>query len=52
MRKGKAAKNLGAVRRIVLNILKNDSGVKASLPSKRRRALMNRNYRERLLSLA
>ena len=47
-----AAKNLGTVRRIVLNILKEDPGVKGSLPAKRRRALMNRTYRERLLSLA
>ena len=51
-RKGNAAKNLGAVRRIVLNVLKDDAGVKGSLPAKRRRALMNRSYRERLLSLA
>jgi len=50
--KDNAAKNLGAVRRIVLNILKEDPGVKGSLPAKRRRALMNRIYRERLLSLA
>ena len=46
-----AAKNLGTVRRIVLNILKEDPGQKGSLPSKRRRALMNRTYRERLLAL-
>ena len=46
-----AAKNLGTVRRIVLNILKEDPGVKGSLPVRRRRALMNRTYRERLLSL-
>lgn len=50
--KENAAKNLGTVRRIVLNILKDDPGVKGSLPAKRRRALMNRIYRERLLSLA
>ena len=37
---------------IILNILKDDPGVKGSLPAKRRRALMNRAYRERLLSLA
>ena len=46
-----AAKNLGTVRRIVLNILKEDPGQKGSLPAKRRRALMNRTYRERLLTL-
>lgn len=50
--KGNAAKNLGAVRRIVLNILKEDPRAKGSLPAKRRRALMNRTYREQLLSLA
>ena len=50
--KANAAKNLGTVRRIVLNILKEDPGVKGSLPAKRRRALINRSYRERLLSLA
>lgn len=50
--KANAAKNLGTVRRIVLNILKEDPGIKGSLPAKRRRALMNRTYRERLLSLA
>lgn len=50
--KENAAKNLGAVRRIVLNILKEDPGVKGSLPIKRLRALMNHTYRERLLSLA
>ena len=50
--KENAAKNLGTVRRIVLNILKMDRGVKGSLPAKRLRALMNRTYRERILSLA
>lgn len=51
-RSGNAAKNLGAVRRIVLNILKEDPGVTGSLRAKRRRALMNYSYRERVLSLA
>jgi predicted transposase YbfD/YdcC len=50
--KANAAKNLGSMRRIVLNILKDDKGVKGSLPTKRLRALMNHVYRERLLSLA
>jgi predicted transposase YbfD/YdcC len=50
--KANAAKNLGSMRRIVLNILKEDKGVKGSLPKKRLRALMNHVYRERLLSLA
>jgi hypothetical protein len=39
------------MRRIVLNILKDDKGVKGSLPTKCLRALMNHVYRERLLSL-
>jgi hypothetical protein len=53
-RKANAAKNLGTVRRIVLNIFKEDPGIKGSLPAKSRRALtlMNRTYRKRLLSLA
>ena len=49
---GNAAKNLASVRRIVLNILNNDTGVVKSMPQKRLRALMNIAYRERLLSLA
>lgn len=49
---GNAAKNLATVRRIVLNILSNDTGVIKSMPQKRLRALMNQSYRERLLSLA
>ena len=52
IRKANAAKNLGTVRRIVLNTLKEDPGIKGSLPAKPRCALMNRTYRERLLSLA
>ena len=49
---GNAAKNLATMRRIVLNILNNDTGVIKSMPQKRLRALMNQSYRERLLSLA
>jgi len=48
---GNAAKNLATMRRIVLNILNNDTGVIKSMPQKRLRALMNQSYRERLLSL-
>jgi len=33
-------------------MLKEDPGIKGSLPAKLRRALMNRTYRQRLLSLA
>lgn len=47
-----AAKNLGTVRRIVLNILNSDPGTVKPLPRKRLQALMNIAYRERLLSLA
>lgn len=48
-----AAKNLGVLRRIVLNILKEDkqSG-KISLNKKRLKAAVDQNYREKLLSLA
>jgi len=49
---GNAAKNLGTVRRIVLNILNDDTGTVKTLPKKRFQALMNIAYRERLLSLA
>lgn len=50
---GNAAKNLGALRRIVLNLLKMDpTGSKKSLPMKRLNALVNPAYREKLLSLA
>lgn len=49
---GNAARNLGTVRRIVLNILKDDPGIIKTIPRKRFEALMNITYRERLLSLA
>lgn len=49
---GNAAKNLGTLRRIVLNILHDDPGIVKTVPKKRREALLNRTYRERLLSLA
>ena len=48
---GHAAKNLGALRRIVLNLLKIDLTDTRSLPKKRRRALLDLNYRNSLLSL-
>ncbi len=47
-----AAKNLGTVRRIVLNMLNSDTGKVKTLPKKRFQALMNQSYRERILSLA
>lgn len=49
---GNAAKNLGTVRRVVLNILKSDTQNKKSIPKKRFSALMDTIYREKLLSLA
>ena len=49
---GNAAKNLGTVRRIVLNLLNQDGSTIKSLPKKRRQALLNLAYRESILSLA
>ncbi len=49
---GNAAKNLGTLRRVVLNILHDDPGIVKTVPKKRREAMLNRTYRERLLSLA
>lgn len=49
---GHAAKNLGALRRIVLNLLKIDLTDTRSLPKKRRRAMLDLTYRDSLLSLA
>ena len=51
-RAGNAAKNLGTVRRIVLNLLNTDNSTVKSLPKKRRQALLNHSYRESILSLA
>jgi predicted transposase YbfD/YdcC len=51
-RAGNAAKNLGTVRRIVLNMLNQDGSTIKSLPKKRRQALLNYSYRESILSLA
>lgn len=49
---GQAAKNLGTLRRIVLNLLKIDLTDTRSLPKKRRRAMLDLAYRNSLLSLA
>jgi predicted transposase YbfD/YdcC len=49
---GHAAKNLGALRRIVLNPLKIDLTDTRSLPKKRRRAMRDLTYRDSLLSPA
>ena len=49
---GHAAKNLGTVRRIVMNLLKNDQTYQKSTPKKRLKALLDKNYRDKLLSLA
>ena len=48
---GNGAKNLGTVRRIVLNMLNQDGSTIKSLPKKRRQALLNYSYRESTLSL-
>src|SRR6056297_3689294 len=50
--KAHAAKNLGALRRIVLNLLKIDSSRQKSIPKKRLHAQMDPAYREKVLSLA
>ena len=47
-----AAKNLCALRRIVLNLIKTDTNSLKSIPKKRRRALLDYRYREEILSLA
>ena len=49
--KKEVARNLGAVRRIVLNMLKLDDTRKESIPKKRFSALMDIDFRELLLSL-
>ena len=49
---GNAAKNLSTVRRIVMNLLKIDKTYNKSTPKKRMRALIDKKYRELLLSLA
>lgn len=49
---GNAASNLGALRRIVLNLLKLDLYDTRSLPKKRRNAMLDPTDRESLLSLA
>jgi predicted transposase YbfD/YdcC len=49
---GHAAKNLGALRRIVLNLLKIDLTDTRSLPKKRRRAMLDLSYCDSLLSPA
>jgi predicted transposase YbfD/YdcC len=51
-RAGNAAKNLGTVRRIVLNLLNQDRSTVKSLPRKCRQAMFNHAYRESILSLA
>ena len=50
--KKQVARNLGTMRRIVLNMLKINETLKKSIPQKRLTALMDTEYRELLLSLA
>lgn len=49
---GNAAENLATVRRIVMNLLQIDKTYAKSTPKKRMRALIDKKYREHLLSLA
>jgi predicted transposase YbfD/YdcC len=49
---GNAAENLSTVRRIVMNLLQIDKTYPKSTPKKRMRALIDKKYREHLLSLA
>ncbi len=52
IRRGNAPKNFSTLLRIVLNLLKTEETLKGSLAKKRRHALLDTNYREKLLSLA
>jgi len=52
VRKENAAKNFSILRRIALNLLKNENSVSKSLPMKQMRAMANEAYREKVLSLA
>lgn len=52
VRRANAPKNFATLLRVVLNILKTDDTLKGSLPKKRRHALLDITYREKLLSLA
>jgi hypothetical protein len=49
---GNAAENLATARRIVMNLLQIDKTYPKSTPKKRMRALIDKKYRELLLSLA
>ena len=51
-RKGHAPKNFSTLLRIALNLLKEDKSLKGSLSKKRRHALLDLAYREKLLSRA
>lgn len=51
MRVGYAAQNLSIMRRMVLNILKQDKSTKASLKTKRKKAAWNKAYLEQLLGI-
>lgn len=52
IRRGNAPKNFSTLLRIALNLLKSDEALKGSLTKKRRHALLDNTYREKLLSLA
>lgn len=50
MRAGYAAQNLSILRRMVLNLLKQDTSTKASIKAKRKKAGWNKDYLKSLLS--
>jgi predicted transposase YbfD/YdcC len=52
IRRKNAPKNFATLLRVVLNMLKCDDTLKGSLRKKRRHALLDTSYREKLLSLA
>lgn len=52
IRRANAPKNFSTLLRIVLNLLKTEETLKGSLTKKRRHALLDTSYREKLLSLA
>lgn len=49
MREGNAAQNLSILRRMVLNLLKQDTSTKASIKAKRKKAGWNKDYLKTLL---
>ena len=52
VRTGQAPRNLGLLRRLALNLLRQDTTVKAGVAIRRRKAGRNLAYREQVLGLA